>query len=64
MKPWKCILMKAARDRLAKATAKWLIHKNIPPIAVDSPYFQTIFYVAAEVGRGIQTPSVYDVGTK
>ena len=57
-------VMKAARDRLAKATAKWLIHKNIPPTAVDSPYFQTILDVAAEAGRGIQAPSVYDVGTK
>ena len=57
-------VMKATRDRLAKATAKWLIHKNIPPTAVDSPYFQTILDFAAETGRGIQTPSVYDVGTK
>ena len=57
-------VMKAARDRLAKATAKWLIHKNIPPTAVDSPYFQTILDVAAEAGRGIQAPFVYDVGTK
>ena len=57
-------VMKAARDKLAKATAKWLIHKNIPPTAVDSPYFQTILDVAAEAGRGIQAPSVYDVGTK
>ena len=56
--------MKSARDRLAKATTKWLIHKNIPPTAIDSPYFQTILDVAAEAGRGIQSPSVYDVGTK
>ena len=29
--------MKAARDRLAKATVKWLIHKDIPSTAIDSP---------------------------
>ncbi|RWR71850.1 hypothetical protein CKAN_00003400 [Cinnamomum micranthum f. kanehirae] len=57
-------VMKGARDRLAKATAKWLIHKSIPPTAIDAPYFQTILDVAAEAGRGIQSPSVYDVGTK
>ena len=45
--------LKSARDRLAKATAKWLIHSNIPPTAIDSPYFQTILDVAAEPRRGI-----------
>ena len=53
--------MKAARDRLAKTTTKWLIHKNIPPTAIDFPYFQTILDV---LWRGIQSPSIYIVGTK
>ena len=56
--------LKSTRDRLAKATAKWLIHKNMPPTAIDSHYFQTILDVAAVARRGIQSPSIYDVGTK
>ena len=32
-------VMKAVRDRLAKATVKWLIHKDIPPTEINSPYF-------------------------
>ena len=57
-------VLKGARNKLAKATAKWLILKSIPPTTINSPYFQTILDVATEARRDIQAPSLYDVGIK
>ena len=49
-------VMKAVSDGLTKATAKWLIHKNIPPTPRDSPISKQLLVLTPKLGGVYRRP--------
>ncbi|WJX82838.1 hypothetical protein P8452_65553 [Trifolium repens] len=54
-------VLKNARQRLAKALSKLIIHERLPINLATSPWLHNLLQEAAKIGPGVKCPSPYEI---